>query len=334
MILPVLMLHGLYDRAPSYAQFSGGRTCLLPVEDFSSLIGWCCREFDVIRATDLDDVLSGTRSVRRPLLLTFDDGLASVIDLAVPVLRDHHVSALAFVTAEWTDSGRAPFVFRLERLLYDEPPLVLEAEIGQGRFRAKVESREHVPAAIGALWTWLFERRQAPLRLRADQVSVDGRPVADHALPDDRQFWVPASWSELRSAVAEGVLEPGSHMLSHRPLGWLDRHDLDHELDGSRVRLEQEFGRPVTCCSYPHGISSVTSREAAARHFTWAFANNGGPMVPGGSRHAAPRLHVPGERWEAIKPEILLSRVTWLGLGARAYRGARAAKRRLVGWGA
>src|SRR5438128_5688533 len=102
--VPVLMLHGLCERMPPYALSAGGRTCLLPVEDFAEVVAWCCRNFDVVRLSELKECLASSGRRARPLVLTFDDGLASVIDLALPILRQHRVSAAMFVTTGWTDA--------------------------------------------------------------------------------------------------------------------------------------------------------------------------------------------------------------------------------------
>ena len=120
--IPVLMFHGLCEQIPEYALFQGGRSCLLPVADFSSLIQWCCQNYDVVRVSDIDDLLSGKFPRSRPLLLTFDDGMASAIDYGLPVLRQKRISAVMFVATGITDSGRTPDIFRLDRIVYGCPP--------------------------------------------------------------------------------------------------------------------------------------------------------------------------------------------------------------------
>ena len=303
------MLHGLCERIPDYAQFGGGRTCLLRADDFRALVSWCTRQFDVIRSSDLDAIVSGALKVRRPLLITFDDALASLIDYGVPVLREHRVSALTFVTTDWTDSGRAPFILRLERRLFSDPPKQIEIRTtantarsqGNEKWSIPVGSRAALPKALDALWSGLFARRMSPTHVTPDQVWLDGRIAEDSDVSSDREFWGPARWQELADAHASSTLEIGSHMRSHRPLPWLDEGDLERELAGSRAVLTERLNVDAATCSYPHGMVDARGERIASRAYKWAFLNRGGALTPASRRTAAPRVHVPGEHWSRVK---------------------------------
>ncbi len=79
------MFHGLCERTPEFARFTGGRTCLLEVRAFERIIDELSKTYRFLRLEELES--AGRSNDRRPpLLLTFDDALASVIDLACPVL--------------------------------------------------------------------------------------------------------------------------------------------------------------------------------------------------------------------------------------------------------
>ena len=112
--LKVLMFHGLVREMPAYAVYPGTRTCLIRQRDFDACIRWCTRTHKVITLRDLPRYLSGEAS-DPAVLITFDDGLASVIDLAVPVLQKYGVTAVLFVTTGWIDQQVTPALFRLER---------------------------------------------------------------------------------------------------------------------------------------------------------------------------------------------------------------------------
>lgn len=120
--VPVLMFHGLCEQVPAYAQFPGGRTCLLQVEAFANLIAWCSQNFDILTLAELESYLAGKCRRLRPLILTFDDGLASVLDLALPILRSHRAPAVVFVTTAWTEAGSTPPIFALERFVWENLP--------------------------------------------------------------------------------------------------------------------------------------------------------------------------------------------------------------------
>lgn len=76
-----------------------------------------------------------------------------------------------------------------------------------------------------------------------------------------RGYLTAAQLGELSSAG----FEIGSHSLSHCMLTTLGPRELDHELAGSRARLEDAAGAPVTHFSCPHGRWSQAVAEAARR---------------------------------------------------------------------
>jgi len=323
--IPILMLHGLCEQIPSYAVFKGGRTCMLPVEDFSELIQWCCKNFDVVRVSELEDLLQSGFQRYRPLLLTFDDGLASVIDHALPILRERRISAVVFVTTEWTDAGRTPPIFQLERILSSCIPTSLVLRINGARLSLELTSSKEISPALDRVWDFLFEHHFPPLKLTFEHICIGDKPISDPC-PADREFWFPASWSELRSGVREGLLEIGSHMKSHTPLTWLGEEIIHKEVTQSGARLETELNCRVKACSYPHGMFNDQVRSVTAAHYTWAFSNSGGVLGGNSDRFCAPRIHVPGENWRRVKRAVWLHSWDRKGFGLRVARALNSVK--------
>ena len=276
----------------------------MPVDDFSSVVQWCCQNYDVVRVSDIEDLLSGRFPRSRPLLLTFDDGLASAIDYGLPVLRQKRISAVMFVATGITDSGRTPDIFQLERIIYECTPAKLEIEPQGERLDLIVPSKADVSDFFFKLWNWLTERRFPPLQFSLDSVRVNGDVVKRDVMPQDREFWFPASWDELKAAAREGVLEIGSHMVTHQPLPWLTRDKIEKEMMDSQSRLEREFAQSVGVCAYPHGQANEVVCEVAGAHYRWAFADSGGPLKGISQRLRAPRIHVPSENWAEVKRAV------------------------------
>jgi peptidoglycan/xylan/chitin deacetylase (PgdA/CDA1 family) len=266
-LIRVLMLHGLVQRMPDYAIYPDGRSCLLRAKDFERVVGWCARRFRFLKVSEIDGYLASPS--RGPAVaLTFDDGLASVIDLALPVMRRYEATATVFVTTGWTDTGRAPAIFRYERALWER--------------RGK-----HAAGEISRLWKSLMALKRAPLLWASNGESGS----------DDRQFWQPASWDELKSAVSEGLIEIGSHGVTHTPWTWLaERGELATELEASRDRIHDILGVMPTSCSYPHGLVDDRVAAQTARIYRWAFTNQRGILSPATDPLFAPRYHVPSER--------------------------------------
>jgi peptidoglycan/xylan/chitin deacetylase (PgdA/CDA1 family) len=90
------MFHGLCERIPEYALFPEGRTCLLEVEKFSKIIKWCSENYKILRLSDLEDYLANGSEKTPGIILTFGDGLAPVMDMALPILQEYRISAVLF----------------------------------------------------------------------------------------------------------------------------------------------------------------------------------------------------------------------------------------------
>ena len=178
----------------------------------------------------LDDL--ETTSLEQPLLLTFDDGHRSVLEVALPVLRERGMTAVVFVVAglvrtyqpfwwdEVADLVRADGA--TERVEMGEPVEVVR--------RLKRVPNEERLAAIEDL------RRTArePAR-RCPQLTAD----------------------ELRELEAGGI-EIGNHTLTHPCLDMCDDDTIRYELRESQRILTEILGKPPRYFAYPNG--NVTKR--------------------------------------------------------------------------
>lgn len=288
-----LMFHGVVDEMPPYAQFSGGRTCLLRARHFKRVIQWCRDRFAFTTLAGLGEFLGGDSDETR-VLVTFDDGLASMVDWAAPVLAKEEVSATVFVTTDWVGSGQTPLVFQLERALWERAPVHVRVRAGPQEFVRDVRSRRRVARATAELWSFLFSSPVPPLALTADMVSLDDAPWRP-AFGDARAFWSPATWDELQRGVSSGVFEIGAHGRTHRPWTSLSDAALAEELRSSREKLERRFSRPVIACSYPHGMMDDRVVAAVGKEYRWGFTNIAGLATIQTPRLRMPRTHVPSE---------------------------------------
>ena len=302
--LKVLMFHGVVRQMPEYAVYPGTRTCLIRERDFDSCIEWCTRTHKVITLGDLPRYLSG-EATEPAVLITFDDGLASVIDLALPVLQKYRARAVMFVTTDWIDRQEAPAMCRLERDLWDAPPSELAVQVGGHNHTVPVRSRSGVRAALSSVWDFCLSRRIAPMSLRSESVRFDNRTWKPEPARHEQHAWFPARWEELASAARSGAIEIGAHGRSHTPWPWLSDEERRGELAEVRERLQRLTGGAVRACSYPHGMHDVATRATTRTCYEWAFTTEGRPVGADGA-DALPRFHVPGER-----PVLMDAIVRW-----------------------
>lgn len=303
--VPVLMFHGLCERTPKFARFRGSRTCLLEVQAFEQIIDELSKTFRILHLKELDS--AGKSNDRRPpLLLTFDDALASVVDLACPVLKRRGLSAVVFVTVEWVENKRTPDIFLLEKAIWERVPVTVEVGMSGFSLRGEVGRAEDAGVFFSELWKRLHLAKVPPFSLAARHILFDGNKWQRDDTAEDRYFWFPASWEELRNAAREGTLEIGSHMLTHEPLGWMSEEDQRYQLEGSKGVLERNTNAPVLSCSYPHGLINELTVSLAENNYRWGFTNRHGRIGKRTRRGLAPRYHVPGE-----SPMSILYTLQW-----------------------
>jgi len=292
-----LMFHGVVKDIPEYVTYSGGRTCLLRQDDFESIIRWCVGRHRILHLSELDDFLT-SQSTETAVLLTFDDGLASIVDFAAPVLKAYGVSATVFVATQWLKAGRTPAIFLLERDLWTSVPGSVQIQCGEEVFYRTFGSRQELGEVLEAIWSFLLSSDTAPLVLRPEQVTLNGESWNMDQVVESRDFWFPATLEELQQGVEEGVFEIGAHGVTHEPWTSLTTDQLSNHLAQCRDELEGMFGRPVQSCSYPHGLTDSRVAEETGQVFRWAFTTHrgDGPLSLQTPRTLLPRVHVPSER--------------------------------------
>ena len=97
--VPILMYH--YIRInPDPRDWLGFRLSVKP-SDFAAQMDWLARSgYHPVTTLDLINYLSGARGLpSRPIILTFDDGYADFYTTAVPILRQHDFTAVAYVVS-------------------------------------------------------------------------------------------------------------------------------------------------------------------------------------------------------------------------------------------
>ena len=82
----------------------------------------------------------------------------------------------------------------------------------------------------------------------------------------ERQHELPPvmAYQDLRTCLASGLVEIGSHGHRHVPLDTLNATDLSDELQRSKRLLESNLGILVRSLCYPHGYHSQAVRDAAS----------------------------------------------------------------------
>jgi peptidoglycan/xylan/chitin deacetylase (PgdA/CDA1 family) len=72
----------------------------LGIERFAEQVRWLTRHYSIVPLSEMVARIRSGRSVRGLVVLTFDDGYAEVLEVALPLLRDLRLPATVFVVAD------------------------------------------------------------------------------------------------------------------------------------------------------------------------------------------------------------------------------------------
>ncbi len=251
---------------------------------FRAQVRWLRERYDILPVGEALARLENGSPPARPLAsITFDDGYADNVSVALPILREERCRASLYLTVEAVEEGLPPWTHRLAA--------DLEA-IAAGRW--PVDERRD--ALHPLLRSWVVEPSAADARA-AIRMFVDRAKDLDDAsrvrLSRDAERLsggvgrraAPMIDAAGLKAWRESGMEIGSHTLRHRVLARLTRAERRQDLAESRRRLEAMTGAPVLHLAYPNGgpgdWDRLTQEDAAAAGYrsaatTLEGSNRGG----------------------------------------------------------
>jgi peptidoglycan/xylan/chitin deacetylase (PgdA/CDA1 family) len=286
------------------------------------------RAFEFVSRDDLLAAVRGRRALpQRSCLVTFDDGLRSQFELALPALVRLGIPGLFLVPGRPLAEGRALYVHKVHHLrerLGDEALLPLLAGRA-GAVSAEAASAHYAYDEPDAARAKYLLNVALPLGERED---VIGAAFAE-AFADEASFCADLYLSREQVRELERVHRAvGAHSYAHEPLALLNPDALRRDLGRNASILEEVTGVRPEAISYPHGSREAVSAEVAAAvadagfvaGFTMERAFNRSleqPLllarvdvndVPGGSR---PLFDVDGGE-PAVRPGMTASRTRYL----------------------
>jgi peptidoglycan/xylan/chitin deacetylase (PgdA/CDA1 family) len=178
----------------------------------------------------------------RCIAVTFDDGYADNLHVALPILKRYAIPATVFVALGFVSSRSNMFNDRLRESLrsYSESTLCARP-FGLGDLDVSTAYGKRVCAETLVQ----YAKRLHPIE-RHEFVDYIEKQVK--ARPDNLMLTV----DELRRLHESGV-EIGAHTINHPILASLAPNEAEREINGSKQGLEQIIQADVTSFAYPNG---------------------------------------------------------------------------------
>lgn len=226
-MLPVLMYHGLHANAHAHGRFDPVYS--IDPHDFGRQLDWLLGHgYRSVSLATAASRLGGPRSDDREVVITFDDGDVSNVEVALPLLQARGMTAEFFITTD--------YIGQVGMLSAADVRRLADTGMGVGSHGRSHAFLEDLPPE--ALWTELRDSRR---RLQ----DIIGREVNALALPGGR-----GRERERRAALAAGYRYllgsvPGPNR-APRADEWLQRLAVTRglELDRFAVQVDWRGLRP------------------------------------------------------------------------------------------
>ena len=237
------------------------------------------RHFQVVPlAHMLDQVGSGNPLDRRSVVLTIDDGRRSCYEFLFPILKQFRLPATFFVVSSFIRGD--DWIWTDKVLWLSEQPR---------------PHSELAPDRIDGYFTLLNQLRPEE-RNRRMATLADAMRVAIPKEPPHK--YSPCSWRELREMADSGLVEVGSHTVSHPILASVTDEESWTELTLSRAHIEEGIGRKVNSFCFPNGKPGDyrQSQLHQLNHagYTSAVVTRFGMVGPRANPYELPRVGIAG----------------------------------------
>lgn len=178
----------------------------------------------------------------RAACITFDDGYANNVTVALPILRKRSLPACFFVATEFLNGG----------CMWND--IIIEALRNTTVTRLDLED---IDLGVYALTNWQ-ERLATMVKLLTElrRINPDSRATAVNRILEDTGMQKPIDMMMKPAQVkllADAGMEIGGHTIGHPILSTLTEQQARAEIGGGKEQLEAIIGRPVRLFAYPNG---------------------------------------------------------------------------------
>jgi peptidoglycan/xylan/chitin deacetylase (PgdA/CDA1 family) len=242
-----------HDIAVSESPFTRGMGVSITPSNFEAALKFLTRYYTPV---SLQDVLAGADGPGlppRPVLLTFDDGYASVMEWAAPLCCKFGVPATFFLNAAFVDN---------HRLAPDNLVCYVANELGMETINAAVRVAKGADSpklkCLGEVFSCFFpgislSEREVFLEALAHGGGINKRQLAE----EEGLYLTRKQLCELACLD----FEIGNHTYTHVRCRSLTPETFGQEVERNKTELEAVSGRKVRSFSVPYGSSADLTRD-------------------------------------------------------------------------
>ncbi len=276
--LIIMMYHDLIEdqEATDGGEFWGDK----PTQSqFAAHLKASTRSYRVVSVEDaVAEMKRNSQLAEDSVAITFDDGYASVYEIAFPLLKEHNVPATVFLLTDWIDNKMSLWWEELAAMFdaadfgaMDVAEICRLLELGPTDDKsARQSDREGLKRRFQERIETAF-RDKAEDELRALMDKLKAVLIKnDNRLPTKAK---PMTWAEIREMAGAGI-NFGAHTCSHINLRYANRDLIEKEIVESKRKIEHNINREVKGFAYPYGqdLPAYDKVEPILRRLGFAYA--------------------------------------------------------------
>ncbi len=228
------------------------------------------------------------------LAVTVDDGFRDFLLDAFPIFQKWRIPVTVFLMTDFIDGKLWPWwsqvAYAARHGRARQAHLALLS--GGAERELPLETLEQRQRAEAAICEQVVN---VPIRRRGEFLNGLGDMFDVEIPPQAPPEYAALTWNEVRQLASAGV-EFGAHSKSHPILPLENEESIAEEIAGSKMRIEQELGRPVSCFCYPNGDYNDAAVGAVERcGFQAAVTVDAGLNTVRANRYLLKRLSVSPE---------------------------------------
>ena len=243
-LISILMYHG-FSQGDGLAKIQGKHQSQILFEKHLKIITRYCTP------VTLHDIIGKGDIPPNPVIITFDDGYKNNYSIAFPLLRKYSVPATIFVTTGFVDRTYFMWTDHLDYIINNAREFTSEFIWEDDKVVIDLSSEDKKKQTIVSLKEYLKEIPDKKKRtyLQKLQSSLDIEYDWDN-IPESI---APLEWDEIRNMKESGLIDIGSHTVSHPILAQCSREEQYRELKISKQRIEEELRVDCPLFAFPNG---------------------------------------------------------------------------------
>jgi len=284
---------------------------------FDDTLNHLSRKYRFVSATDLNEVVLGTRISNGICHITFDDGHVSFYNKAYPILKKHGFPATLFISPEK--------IIRRENYWFQRV-----------RSFSKAEFHHYVCSQIQDKFDVELGKYGVYSILKSMPISVINNFIEGFRniknLPEEE--FINIDVDQLLEIADSGLIEIGAHTMNHPILANEDDSTARFEITKSISDLQSLIKRDVRYFAYPNG-QPVLDFGAREENFLkesgirLAFSTSSDQLKPAYSLFALPRIGISKGSIGYVNRKIRFAK-HWIGLRNLMHRTTEDKERKIL----